>query len=100
LHYYDCISHHAGTRESFGQTSTWCDKLIISKRNVTSLGENFDFQWWIQAHKWEWKKRTSYYNHSGRQAAYRDTDFSLVWSEWIMIEWVGDIVVVEVVDAT
>jgi hypothetical protein len=34
------------------------------------------------------------------QEAYRDTDFSLVWSEWIMIEWVGDIVVVEVVDAT
>jgi hypothetical protein len=46
---------------------------------VTLLGENFDFQPWIQVHKMGMEEVQKLLQPL--QEVYQDTDLSLVWSE-------------------
>jgi hypothetical protein len=75
------LHHYAGTRESFEQRQFDARNRSYDKRNVSSLGENFDLQPWIHAFVNKVGMEEAQRLLEPLQEAYRYTDWSSVWRE-------------------
>jgi hypothetical protein len=75
------LHHYAGTPESFEQRQFDARNRSYDKRNVSSLGENFDLQPWIHAFVNKVGMEEAQRLLEPLQEAYRYTDWSSVWRE-------------------